>query len=129
MLIFKVKTFTRFQRREKIGDVALTKAVQSADDGLVEADLGNGLIKQRIARPGQGKSGGFRTIIAYRRKDRAVFLYGFAKSAKANLEPDELEFLARIGDRWLKASTKEIAAAVAAQEITEVTDDQEDKSK
>jgi hypothetical protein len=78
--VYKLKAFARFQRRERIADRALAKAMQSAEQGLVDADLRGGLIKQRIARPGQGKSGGYRTVIAYRRGDLAVFLYGFAKN-------------------------------------------------
>lgn len=61
--VFKVKGFARFQRRERIADSALARVVRNAEDGLVDADLGGGLVKQRIARPGQGKSGGFRTVI------------------------------------------------------------------
>jgi hypothetical protein len=73
MRIYKLKAFARFQRRERITDRALAKAVQSAERGLVGANLGGGLIKQRVARPGQGKSGGYRTVVVYRRGDRAVF--------------------------------------------------------
>ena len=94
MRVYKLKAFARFQRRELIADRALWNAVKSAEDGLVDADLGGGLIKQRVARPGRGKSGGFRTIIAYRRGDRAVFLYGFAKSERENLNDDELSYWA-----------------------------------
>ena len=65
--------------------------------GLIDADLGDGLIKQRVARRGQGKRGGNRTVIAYRRGDRAVFLLGFAKSDKANVEDDELTELKKKG--------------------------------
>jgi hypothetical protein len=82
--IFKLKGFARFQRRERIADAALVKALADIAAGLVDADLGGGLIKQRVARPGQGKSGGYRTLLAYRRGERAVFLYGFAKSGRAN---------------------------------------------
>jgi hypothetical protein len=58
--------------------------------GLVDADLGGGVIKQRIARPGQGRSGGFRVLLAYRAEERTVFLYGFAKSERDNVDDDEL---------------------------------------
>ncbi len=95
MRVFRVKVFVRFQRKEGVRDAVLRKAVQDAEAGLIEADLGQGLIKQRVARPGAGRRGGYRTIIAYRRRDRAVFLYGFAKNAKADLTPDELEDVAR----------------------------------
>jgi hypothetical protein len=71
--LFKLRAFARFQRREGIADKTLAKAVRGAEDGLVDADLGGGLIKQRVARPGQGKRGGFRTIVVYRRGRRAVF--------------------------------------------------------
>jgi len=88
--VFKTKDFARFARKEKIDDDALCGGVRRAGRGLIDADLGGGLIKQRVARKGQGRSGGFRTIIAYRSTKRAVFLHGFAKSAKDNISDDEL---------------------------------------
>ena len=97
MRVFKEKGFARFQRKERISDTALCKAVRDMAAGLIDADLGHGLIKQRVARPGQGKRGSYRTIIAYRVKKRAVFLFGFAKSGKANLDADELDELAKRG--------------------------------
>src|SRR5436190_20900606 len=90
MRIYVTKTFRRFQRREGIADAALVEAVDRADAGLIDADLGGGLIKQRVARPGQGKRGGYRTIIAYRAAQRSVFLYGFGKSERENIDDDEL---------------------------------------
>ena len=90
MRIHKVRGFARFQRRELIADSALIVAIGRANDGLVDADLGGGLLKQRIARPGQGKSGGYRTVIAFRRGDLAIFLFGFAKSDSDNIDGDEL---------------------------------------
>jgi hypothetical protein len=65
--IFTLKAFARFQRRERIADAALVNAVRDASAGLVDADLGGGIIKQRVPRAGKGKSGGFRTLVAYRR--------------------------------------------------------------
>jgi hypothetical protein len=124
--VYKLKAFARFQRRERIADRALAKAMQSAEQGLVDADLRGGLIKQRIARPGQGKSGGYRTVIAYRRGDLAVFLYGFAKNERANLDDDELTDLQRIGRRYLGLGDDELEAAVAADELTELSYGDED---
>ena len=80
MRVFKVRVFARFQRRERISDEALAAAVARAERGLVDADLGGGLIKQRVARPGQGRSGGYRTVVAYRHGDRAVFLLGLRRT-------------------------------------------------
>ena len=121
MRLYKLKAFARFQRRERIADKALGKAVRSAEDGLVDADLGGGLIKQRVARPGQGKSGGFRTIIAYRRGDRAVFLFGFAKSERENLDDDELAYWQRVGRVYLGLDDDGLEAAIAADELMEVS--------
>ena len=89
--IFRTKAFTRFARRERISDAALRDAVARAVQGQLDADLGGGVIKQRIARSGQGRSGGFRVLIAHRRDVRSVFLYGFAKSERDNIDDDELE--------------------------------------
>ena len=89
MRVFRTKSFRRFQRKEGIADAALCEAVRRAERGLVDADLGHGLIKQRVARPGEGRRGGFRTVVAYRAGDRAVFLFGFAKSDQANLSQDD----------------------------------------
>jgi hypothetical protein len=95
--------------------------VREAGTGLVDADLGGGLIKQRVARPGAGKSGGYRTVIAYRRGERAVFLYGFAKSVRANIDDDELEVLRRRGAGLLTAPEEAIEAMVADDELVEVS--------
>lgn len=93
MRIFVTKEFARFARREGIGDKALGDAIARAERGLVDADLGGGLIKQRVPRKGQGRAAGFRVLIAYRREQIAVYLHGFAKSSQGNLDDDELEAL------------------------------------
>lgn len=90
---YLAKAFARQARRSGVDDNALCEAVDRAEKGHVDADLGGGLIKQRVARPGKGRSGGFRTIIAYWHRERAVFLYLFAKNRKANLSMAELEDL------------------------------------
>lgn len=72
---FKTKAFARFAGREGIGDSALCEAVLRAGRGLLDADLGGGVIKQRIAREGGGRSGGFRTILLFRRSELAFFVY------------------------------------------------------
>ena len=83
MRSFKNAWFERFTRKQKLDAAALRDAIQRAERGLIDADLGGGVIKQRVARPGQGKSGGYRTIILYRQAHRAFFVYGFAKTNRA----------------------------------------------
>lgn len=98
-----------------------------AERGLVDADLGGGVIKQRVARPGQGRSGGFRVLIAYRARTRSVFLFGFAKSARGNVDDDELATAREIAKGWLEADAKAIAKAVAEGIIQEVDHGEEEK--
>jgi hypothetical protein len=118
--IFKTRWFTRFARSEGINDSRLAEAVERAGRGLIDADLGGGVIKQRVARAGQGRSGGYRVLIAYRAGHRAVFLYGFAKRERENIEPDELRTLREIAAAWLSADTKKIADAVNQGALKEV---------
>lgn len=122
MRIYKLKAFARFQRRERISDASLARAIRSAEDGLVDADLGGGLIKQRIARPGQGKSGGYRTVIAFRRGERAVFLFGFAKNERSNIDGEELQEFKRLAHVFLELNAKQIAALMEDDELMEVSD-------
>lgn len=124
--IYKLKAFRRFQRRERIANRALVKAVREAERGLIDADLGGGLVKQRIPRPGQGKSGGYRTILAYRRGDRAVYLFGFAKSDRDNLDADEMVYWQMVGRSYLDLDDDELDAATVEDELTELSYDDED---
>jgi len=87
--IFKNRRFVKFAKDENINDEKLRSVVQDAEDGLIDADYGGGLIKQRIARPNEGKSGGYRAIILYRSGDKAFFVYGFPKNARDNISKTE----------------------------------------
>lgn len=129
MDIYKVKAFARFQRREGIADASLVKAVRDATRGLIAADLGDGLIKQRVARRGRGKRGGYRTVLAYRRAHRAVFLLGFAKSDRTNIEDDDLEELRARGREYLALSEERIEELLLEDDLTEISCDEEDEEE
>jgi hypothetical protein len=101
MQAFKTKWFARFARREHISNSSLREAIKRAERGLIDADVGGGLIKQRVGRQGQGRSGGYRVIVAYKAKSRAIFLLGFAKNEKENISLDELPLLRRLAQNWL----------------------------
>jgi hypothetical protein len=118
--IYKTKPFARFARKAGIADPDLRKAIDNAGQGLVDADLGGGVIKQRIARRGGGKSGGFRTIIVFRAADRAVFVRGFAKNELDNILDDELGMLKRLAAELLAYDVETLAKAVAAGVLIEV---------
>ena len=97
MRIFKTKWFVRYVRQERISDHGLRDAIERAERGLVDADLGGGVIKQRVARPGQGRSGGYRMLIAYRSGNRAVFMYGIAKNDRLAAQPEQLDHAIKEG--------------------------------
>ncbi|MFZ1084560.1 MAG: type II toxin-antitoxin system RelE/ParE family toxin [Terracidiphilus sp.] len=103
----------------------MRKAIERAEQGLVDADLGGGLIKQRVAQQGQGRSGGFRVIVADRAKRRAVFLFGFAKNEQENISLDELVFLRELAKNWLAADTVKIRNEIEAGNLQEIEDDKE----
>lgn len=128
MHVYKVKAFARFQRGQRLSDSALSDAVRRAAAGLVDADLGGGLIKQRIARQGQGKRGGYRTILAYRQGQRAVFLYGFAKSEQDNIDDEERIALRAFGQYWLSLNDADILVATLDGKLMEVTYEGDDSS-
>ena len=120
MQTFKTKAFARFAERESIEDAALYEAVRRARDGLIDADLGGGVIKQRFARKGGGRSGGFRTIVLFRRGELAFFVHGFAKSDRDNLRGKELAGLRSLAVEYLVLDAAGLAAARATGAIIEV---------
>ena len=126
MRIFKTRWFARFARQEGLPDDSLLEAVKRAERGLVDADLGGGLIKQRVARQGQGRSGGYRVVIAYRLGHRALFIYGLAKKDRENFTENELESARDIGKIWIPAPEEQIALGVLDGQLIEVQNDKED---
>jgi hypothetical protein len=123
--IFKTRLFAKFARRERISDSSLSDAIERARRGLIDADLGGGVIKQRVARLGQGRSGGYRTLIAYRFGDFAVFLFGFAKRDRENITDDELEVIQATARQWL-ADAGKIAKDAKAGILIEVKHDDDE---
>ena len=124
--IFKNGWFERFARKEKLTNSALRAAVERAESGLIDADLGGGVIKQRVARSGKGKSGGYRTMILFRHGDRAIFAFGFAKNAQANISKADLALLKQAAGEALKWSSEELDRLAASQALVEIEDEHED---
>jgi hypothetical protein len=120
MRIFKNAWFRRFARREKISDDALQKAISRANKGMLDANLGGHVIKQRIARAGQGRSSGYRTIIIFRKEDKAFFVYGFAKNAQDNISKGELKAFKRAAKELLALSDEQIGLLLANKALIEV---------
>ncbi len=123
MRVFKGKVFDRFARKAGISNTTLSGAIYDAALGLVDADLGGGVIKLRLARPGGGKSGGYRSIVLFRARERAVFMYGFAKNERDNIGTDELVAFRKLARAVLAYGDDELAAALATGALIEVIDD------
>lgn len=121
MRIFKNTWFTRFAKRQRISDASLTAAIKEAEQGLISADLGGHIIKQRVARPGQGKSGGYRTIIVFRQGERSFFVYGFPKSERENIDEDELAAFRKAAEQYLALNDDQIAELLHISALTEIT--------
>jgi hypothetical protein len=120
---FKNNSFARFARKARIADATLCEAIGNAERGLIDADLGGGVIKQRIARPGKGKSGGFRTIILFRAGARAFFAHGFAKNKQENIRDDELAAFKMLAAELSAYDDAALAKAIEAGVFMEVMED------
>ena len=123
MRVFKNAWFGRFARNENISAEVLWEAVDRAEKGLVDADLGGGVIKQRIARPGEGKSKGYRSIVLYRKGDKAFFVYGFPKSDLGNIRDDEQEQFKKAAKSILALSDGQIRQLIENGQFEEVKKD------
>lgn len=120
MRVLLNRWFARFARRKRLDETAMCEAVQRADRGLIDADLGGGVIKQRVARRGQGRSGGYRVLIALRRPQIAVFMIGFAKNERANIEDDELNAMREAARDVLRLSEDQIDRLIEQGAFTEI---------
>jgi len=124
MRIYKTKLFNRWAEKEGLADVALGTAVEELARGLIDADLGGHVYKKRIGLAGRGKRGGARTLIAFKVEDKAFFMYGFAKNARANVSDKELKALRLLAEQLLSYSTKALDKAIQAGELIEVINDE-----
>jgi hypothetical protein len=120
MAIYKTRWFDRWARKQNLSTPALSEAVREMTAGLYEADLGAGLVKKRVARAGQGKRGGFRTLVATNKGSRWVFVFGFSKNERGNIDKDEEEALKKLAAHLLSLTAPAIVKAVQAGELMEV---------
>lgn len=107
ILKLKTKWFNKWSEKNIITDAKLLKVIDAISNNLGIVDLGGNLYKVRIAKTGQGKSGGFRTLVVFKESDRAIFLYGFSKNEKDNLDKEELKYFKKLGKDLLGIDKKE----------------------
>jgi hypothetical protein len=123
MRIFKTIAFYRWAKKETLSDKALVKAIHELREGNYEANLGGNLFKKRIAISGKGKSGGLRTILAFRSGDKSFFVFGFSKNQKANMTEQEKLVYKKLAKLLLSYNDLQIKKAIEHKEIIEVSDD------
>lgn len=120
---FKTRHFARWMRKTALTDEALCVAVREMAAGLIDADLGGGVIKKRVALPGRGKRGSTRTLLATNRHDRWFFLFGFEKNDRANIGERELEALQALAHDLLKLDPRQLDAQVGNLALHEICDE------
>ena len=121
--VFKTRSFGRWMRKTELTDQALCGAVAEMARGLIDADLGGGVMKKRVALPGRGKSGGARTLVATNKDNRWFFMFGFEKKDQANVSAKELAALQTIAADLLKLSSTQLDAHVEGEALLEICHD------
>lgn len=126
MQIFQTKWFAHWADKEGVSSQVLYSAVTEISQGLADANLGGHVVKKRVALGGRGKSGGVRTLLAFKLNDKAFFMYGFAKSQQNNITDKELKALKLLAAKLLAYDSRQLAIAIAAQELYEVREDDDE---
>lgn len=122
MRVFRIKTFSKWAKKMALDDEALNVAILEITDGLYDANLGGNLYKKRIATQGQGKRGSTRTLIAFKKKDKAFFIYGFDKGTRSNITDKEERALKILGHSLLNWSDKELNKRIKEGSLIEITE-------
>ena len=116
------KWFKKWSKKVKLGNQNLLGAINALEAGLSTADLGHHLFKVRVKREHSGKSSGFRTIILFKADDRAIFIFGFAKNEKENINKNELQYFKKLGDDLLSLNSKQLETAISQNVLFELED-------
>ncbi len=121
MRIYKHRLFLKWAKKEAITDQMIKAAVAEMVNGLIDADLGSGLFKKRIAMPGKGKRGSYRTLLAYQADEKAIFVYGFSKNHADNISPSDKKVLKKLAMQLLEMGEGQLIGLVKTGILYEVT--------
>jgi hypothetical protein len=119
-MLYKTRHFARWAQKSGLNDSLLEMAVLEIRRGLLEADLGGGIVKKRIALPGKGKRGSTRTLLATNRDDRWFFVFGFEKNERENVSEKELATLKKLAKDLLGLTATQITVAIREGSLVEV---------
>jgi hypothetical protein len=122
--VFVTKTFARWMRKSQVTDLDILGATEEMVQGLIDANLGGHLVKKRVALRGRGKSAGARTIVATKFEQRWIFLFGFEKNERSNIDANELKVLQELAASLLDLDPQAIASAVSAGQLFQLQGDE-----
>lgn len=122
MRIFRTRPFRRWMKRVGLSDAGLLKAVAEMKAGLIDADLGGGVLKKRIAVGGRGKRAGARTIVATNRDDRWFFIHGYGKNEKVNIDEAEAAAFRLLAKELLARMASHLDVLVTSGDLEEIED-------
>lgn len=120
MRVFLTRAFSRLEVACQLSDAELRAAVAEMNNGLWDANLGGQVFKKRVALKGHGKRGGARTLVAFKREDRAFFVYGFSKTQRANITVREKHVLKRFAGELLGASDQQLEEGLNQGALIEI---------
>jgi hypothetical protein len=121
--VFKTRHFIRWMRKTELSDSALCAAAIEMSQGLIDADLGGGIVKKRVGLAGRGKRGGARTLVATNKGSKWFFVYGFEKNDRANITDEELEALQEIAHELLARTNDQLGKAIEDGSLQEICHD------
>jgi hypothetical protein len=127
MNVFATKWFGRWARRNSISDPSLCEAIMEMERGLIDADMGGSLYKKRVGAAGRGKSGSYRTLVAFKRAEKAFFIYGFEKKERANIDKKEEKALKALAEELLGYDKQRLRRALKARELRELECDDDEQ--
>ena len=119
--VFKTKNFAKWAKKERITDASLGKVINELNAGLIDADLGGGLLKKRVARKGQGKRSGYRILLAFKNKQRVIFVFGFSKNDRENLDLEEMAIYKKIAAMYLNTPMSVLEKMCFKKQLSEVS--------
>lgn len=125
--VFKTRHFSRWMRKTELTDQTLCNAVSEMAQGLIDGDLGGGVVKKRVGLAGRGKRGGARTLVATNKGDKWFFVFGFEKNDRATIADDELEALQEVAAELLARTGQELDAAIEDGSLQEICHDRKNQ--
>ena len=119
--LFKNTWFDRFAKSEGMTDDQLCRIAAEIAAGEVEANLGAGVFKKRVAREGEGKSGGYRIIMLFKdAKSRLLFVYAYPKSDRDNISQNEKKYFKKLAKDFFSYSDKDLTKLVDLGNLIEI---------